>query len=799
MHGLSDLRIVDFSSEIAGPYCTKLLADAGADVIKVEAPEGDPLRRWSASGADLGGEDGALFQFLNASKRSVVGAPEDADVRALVAGADLVVESFGPGTVDAAELGERHPALVLLSISPWGQRGPWRRRPATGFTLQAEAGSIGSRGVPGAEPFQAGGRIGEWLGGTFASVGALAAVRRARATGAGEHVDFSLLEVMNIAGSNYLDLVMSLFGRPPLAGSGQNIETPSIEPTRDGWVGFCTNSAQQFSDFLLLIGRPDLREDEALFLVQNRMARLDEWNAIVHAYTREHTTAEIIEQASLLRIPVAPVNDGRSVREHEQLVARGVFQRAPSGRFEQPRPPYRLDGESPPAPRPAPRLGEHTGRIEAREPREARAIREPSALSLGGERALPLAGLRVLDLTAWWAGPSATHMLACLGADVIHVEAIQRLDGMRMLGGAFRGRERWWERSAFFLAANANKRGLTLDLTQAAGRGLMERLIGVSDAVFENFTPRVMDNFGLDWPKLRAANPQAIFVRMPAFGLDGPWRDHTGFAQTMEQLTGLAWLTGHPDDQPRIQRGPCDPLAGMHAAFALLVALAEREAKGAGVHVECTMVEGALNAAAEQLIEFTATGNLLHREGNRSPEAAPQGLYPCRGHDATTSPRWLALSVATDAQWAALKAVLGNPAWTRASAFDTHRGRRAAHDRIDAMLRPWAATCEFAEVVEVLVAAGVPAAPVADPRATSRNPQLIARGFYEAVDHPVVGSHPIPGLPFRYASVDRWLHRPAPTLGQHNAEILRELLGLGSDEIARLEAEAVIGQLPAGG
>jgi crotonobetainyl-CoA:carnitine CoA-transferase CaiB-like acyl-CoA transferase len=451
MHGLRDLRVIDFSSQIAGPYCTKLLGDAGADVIKVEGPEGDPLRRWSATGADLGGADGALFRFLNASKRSVVGRPGDPEVQALVAGADLVVESFEPGVIDALDLLGRFPSLVLLSISPFGRGGPWTHRPATEFTIQAESGSIGSRGLPGREPFQAGGRITEWVAGTFATVGALAAVRRARESGWGEHVDFSLLEVMNVAASNYLDLVFSLLGRPAPGGSAQSVETPSIEPTSDGYVGFCTNSAQQFSDFLLLIERPDLRDDEDLFLVHNRMARFAEWNEIVHSYTRKHTTAEIIERASLLRIPVAPVNDGASVRGHEQLVARGVFRDAPTGTFQHPRPPYAIDGEGPPPPRPAPKLGEHTGRIEPR----SRPQREPT-----GDRRLPLSGLRVLDLTAWWAGPASAHMLACLGADVIHVEAIQRLDGMRMMGGAFRGRDRWWEYSAFFLSANSNKRGL---------------------------------------------------------------------------------------------------------------------------------------------------------------------------------------------------------------------------------------------------------------------------------------------------------------------------------------------------
>jgi crotonobetainyl-CoA:carnitine CoA-transferase CaiB-like acyl-CoA transferase len=787
--GLRDLRVVDLSTGTAGAYCTKLFADAGADVIKVEPPGGDPLRRWSAGGADLGNEDGALFRFLAGGKRSVEAGSAELETQLLCAGADLVVESFAPERFDAAALCERHPGLVVLSLTPWGRSGPWAARPATEFIVQAESGSLGTRGLPGAEPFQAGGRITEWLAGTFSAVAALAAVQRARRTGHGEHVDFSLLEVMNVAGSNYVDLFWGLLGRPPVSGAAQNVETPSIEPTADGYVGFCTNSAQQFSDFLLLIGHPELREDRQLFQVAGRLARFEWWTDLVKSWTTEHSTAEIVEQASLLRIPVAPVNDGERVLQHEQLVARGAFRKDPSGAFVAPRPPYQIDFKEAPPPRPAPHLGEHTGRVEERVV-ERRAPDGPPRL--------PLEGLRVLDFTAWWAGPSATWMLASLGADVIHVEAVQRIDGMRATGGAFMGRKpRWWEYSFFYLAANTNKRGLTLNLQDPRGLDLARKLIAQSDAVVENYTPRVMEGFGLTWDAIHATNPNAIYVRMPAFGLDGPWRDHTGFAQTMEQLTGLAWVTGHAKDQPRIQRGPCDPLAGMHATFALLVALEERERLGRGVHVECTMVEGALNAAAEVAIEFSAYGGRLVREGNRSPAAAPQGLYPCVGHDAAASPRWLALSVESDEQWLALRALLGDPDWARDPDLAHRAGRRAAHDTIDAELRPWFAARERDDAIAALVEAGVPAGAVADPRTSSAHPQLSARGFHETIDHPEVGEQATPGLPFRYASVERWLRRPAPTLGQHNHEILSEL-GLTDEEIAALAAAKVIGDHPEG-
>jgi crotonobetainyl-CoA:carnitine CoA-transferase CaiB-like acyl-CoA transferase len=799
--GLAGLRVLDFSSQIAGPYCAKLLRDGGADVIAVEPPGGNPLRRQTASGADPGEADSALFSFLRAGTQSMVGARGDAHVEALLAEADLVIEAYGLETdpdvrLDVAALRGANPALVVLSITPYGTSGPWAGRAATEFTLQAECGSIAVRGLMGAEPYQAGGRIAEWAAGVYGAVAALPAVLRAHGTGRGAHVDLSILETANMVFSNYSETMNRLMNgsveEAPHAFLAPTVETPSIEPAADGYVGFCTNSCQQFSDFLVMIERADLQDDEALAQFACRLMLFGEWTGIMREWLSKKTTAEIIELASLLRIPVAPICNGETVLGHEQLVNRGVYAPDAEGRFEQPRRPYRIDDVDPPAPGPPPKLDPGAApRFPAREAALPRFADD--------EEALPLEGLRILDLTAWWAGPAATQLLACFGAEVIHVDSTVHPDGLRLVGGMFAGHyDSWWEASTHFLHANTNKQDITLDVSKPEGLALLERLIGECDAVVENFTPRVLQNFGLSWERVQELNPQALLMRMPAFGLSGPWRDRPGFAQTMEQLSGLAWVTGHPDDQPRIPRGPCDPVAGMHAAFALLVALARRERSGRGHLVESTMVESALNIAAEQVLEWSAYGRRLERHGNRSTLAAPQGLYECAEGETATD-KWLALSVASNAQWRALRELLGEPAWAMDSALDSLAGRRKAHDELDARLREWTAGRDRDELLALLRARDIVASPVVNACRLLRSiPQLHARHYFEAPEHPVVGRMPLPGLPFRLSGVERWLRTPAPTLGQHNREVLGNLLGVSDETLASLEREGIIGTRPAG-
>jgi len=326
---------------------------------------------------------------------------------------------------------------------------------------------------------------------------------------------------------------------------------------------------------------------------------------------------------------------------------------------------------------------------------------------------------------------------------------------------------------------------------------LLRRLIEQSDVLVENYSVRVMEQFGLAWDVVHAWNPRLIMVRMPAFGLDGPWRDRVGFAQTMEQVSGMAWLAGYADTAPMNARGPCDPLAGLHCAFSALVGLHLRERTGLGTHIESTMVETALNASAEQVIEWSAHGQLLSRDGNHHHGVAPQGVYAVADQPEGTMGA-VALCIETDAQWQALIELIDDPRM-RDERFALLEERMAARDLFDEVLAEWCAHRNTDEAVDALLAAGVPAAPVVGARYGDRNPQNDARGFFEAVDHAVIGTHRIGAFPVVFGrQPPKRFSRPAPRLGEHNREVLGSLLGVDDAELARLTAEKIIGTRPGG-
>ncbi len=501
MEPLDGFTVVDLSTGIAGAYCTKLLADGGAQVIKVESPQGDPLRRWSASGATIApGEDGALFSFLACSKHSVVaepGAAADIElVNGLLASADAVVWSRGSTVAESApfspaEILRAHPHLIATSITPFGLDGPWRDRPATEFTLQAWSGGMMGigRGSQDRAPVFVGGQVGDWVSGAFAGAATLSSRIRTLGTGGGELVDLSMLEAQILGLTYYPVTFFEMLGRPWRTERRPTV--PGVASARDGLVALGCGTAQQWFDLCAMSGHEEwIDEESPLSITEQANLHAPE----LYEWVSDQTVDEIRDLATAFRIPTSPVGNGENVTSMDHFQARGSFVTNPRDGFTQPAHPYRLHPARLRAPQPPPRLGEHTESY-----RGAELVPRKADVADGAADRLPFSGLRVLDMTTFWAGPSCTHVLAMLGAELIHLESTPRPDGTRLIAGIPATEDLWWEKSPIFSGPNTNKKSLTLDFHTERGRELLRRLIATCDVIVENYTPRVLDNIGLDF------------------------------------------------------------------------------------------------------------------------------------------------------------------------------------------------------------------------------------------------------------------------------------------------------------
>lgn len=402
-----------------------------------------------------------------------------------------------------------------------------------------------------------------------------------------------------------------------------------------------------------------------------------------------------------------------------------------------------------------------------------------------------LAGLRVLDLSHFWAGPSATEFLGDLGADVIKVESTRMYDRWRsILVPAFdSGDAPFYETGPYFNTINRNKRGITLDLRTGDGLALFKRLVAECDIVVENFTPRVMPAFGLDYPKLREIREDLIMISLPGFGSTGPWKDHVSFAWPTESTAGFPALTGYDGGSPTYWGQPgADAIAGMFGAFAVLVAAEYRRATGRGQYIDLSQVEILTSFLGSQLIDYARYGSIPERHGNRHPEWAPHGVFPTAGED-----RWVAVAVTTDDQWHGLCACLGRADWAARPELASAAGRKAAEDELEAGVAAWTRQHGDEEAAEMLQVAGVAAGAFLTTDRLVSDPHFLAREAFVAMDRRYVGAHPIQRTWARFSETPDRIERPAPTLGQHTDEVLRELLGVSDERLAQLETDGVIG------
>lgn len=777
---LAGLRVVEVGTDIAAPYCTKLLLDLGADVNKVESPAGDPLRSWGSSSG--------LFEYLNAGKCGLtidLESHPDA-LSELISQADVVVEDLPAGSSDRLNWGldrkalrRINPNLVVVRIADYGQDGPRRNRPSTSLTLQAASGWVNTREL-GRAPVQAGVRIPEYIAGSYAALGALTALRVADA-GLDRviEVDVSAFECLlsTLAYPMLMAERLKSLGLPPNSKAGPML---GIVRAADGWIGINCLTGQHWLDVCAMVGLPEFGEHQIAIMLGG--PEREEFFAKAQPWLDSMTVADLVELSQAMRIPAAPVNDGASILDCPQYRERGFFIESEAGgqRFLRPGAPFRLARTPVEPPKPAPRLGDQVAA-------SSHDRRTKPAASAVDDVTMPFADLKVFDLSTFWSGAYLTCYLGAFGADVVKVESIQRPDGHRYSGSLLRSSDDWYEIGPMWQGTNLNKRDITLNLSTEAGRELALKLAAEADVVVENFSPRVVEQFGLDYASLVKVNPDVIMVRMPGLGLEGPWRDYVGWALNFEQISGMSAATGYPDGPPCNLQGPADPIVGVHASVALLAALEHKRRTGEGQLIEVAQIEVGAAVTAEPVIEYSLTGRAYEREGNRHRNYA-QGVY------AASNDEWVAISVRDDSDWAAVVDVIGRPELLNDPRFASPQARLHNHAAFDDILSGWTAGRPPDEIAEALLRRGVPAERILTADRMYDVDQLEARGFYEELEHRLAGRQRFPGWPFRITPGPLRHHRtPSPTLGQHNAEVLGGL-GLSDGEVATLREQRVIGE-----
>ncbi len=408
----------------------------------------------------------------------------------------------------------------------------------------------------------------------------------------------------------------------------------------------------------------------------------------------------------------------------------------------------------------------------------------------------PLQGVRVVEMGQLIAIPFAMKLLADMGAQVIRLESTRRLESYRSdsvylneIYGEF------WNRGANFYEQNRNKLGITLDLGRPEGLGILRRLIAISDVFAENFTPRVIKNFGLEYSDLCRIKPDIIMVSSTGYGFDGPWANFGATGPATEGASGLAFTTGYPDGPPVMAEIPyVDYTAGEHTVFAVMSALMSRLRTGQGQFIDVSQTQAAAATIPEALLDFAANGRAPTRIGNGDPVMAPHGCYPCAGED-----RWIVIAVSGDLEWRGLCEAMGRKDWAADQRFAGSLGRWQHREELDSMLAAATSAWDAHRLMNALQAAGVPAGAVLDSKDLLFDPHLRERRFYEVTQHhPSTGMPPLPyaSRPWKLSETPAISPKAAPLMGEHNEFVFGELLGLSAAEIARLEQDGVIGYAP---
>ena len=799
---LEGIKVIELAESVSGPYCAKLFADFGADVIKVEAPStGDPSRSWGPfPGDEPDLEKSGLFHFLNTNKRSVCLDLETSEgrqsFRDLLASADILIENMSPAwkrahELDWARVQALNSQLVMISISPFGQTGPyaeWRGYDLNAYHLTGASSRYCGR--PGEMPLEHGTFAADFFGAVSAAAWGLAATLGRDKVGGGQQVDVSSAEAIAatfVGGQNIGGYAQDgVFDKR--TGIGMPLAAPaSIMPCKDGHVWMLALESGQWNGLRKVMGDPEWMQLEMFQDMFARGENADLIYSMVGEWTAKHGKMEIMERCQEAGCPITAVFTVAEAAEHPHLKERGYIvelEHERLGRYRTLGAPFKLS-ETPGGPcRAAPLLGEHEAEVLS-------ALAETSPKTAAGSGSggkLPLEGIKVANFGWVWAGPVTGQTLGFLGADVLKVESYARVDMTRTLPPFAEG-ERDPNRSLSNNACWAGNGSVSLNLKQAEARELALQLVAECDVVVENFGPGVMERLGFGYDELRKVKDDVIMFSMPAAGLYGPLKNVRTYGLSLTSTTGLDSLVGYGEgDILPVENAFSDPYNGIFGAFAILTALAHRDRTGQGQQIDFSQQEAVMQMVGPAFSDYALNERVAGPLGNRHPlaMAAPHGVFPCQGDD-----RWISIVAQEESEWDGLVEAMGAPTWASAPEFSDLEARRKNINALHEKLGEWTAGFDDRELADTLQAAGVAAAPVLTVADLLDDPHYRARETFIEVDHPLGYRETIYNA---YVKLSRSVPRvrPGPWIGQDNDRVFRDLLGLDEERYQALKDAKII-------
>jgi crotonobetainyl-CoA:carnitine CoA-transferase CaiB-like acyl-CoA transferase len=785
---LTGVRVVDLADE-RGELAGRILADLGAEVVRVEPPGGAVSRTFPPFAPD---GSSLYFAYRNSNKQGVTAdltTPEGLEtVRALIADADVVLEAFRPGELaalglDPVALRAEHPELIVASLTDFGQTGPYAGFAGTDDVVVALSGWLATSGIPSKPPLLVPGALAYDTLGVLGAYAVLCALRDRLETGHGTHLDVSALEAttqMNTWGIPNTKATLNADMPPPTLRSGQSPVYPTVK-TADGAIRLVILAPRQWQAMWEWMGSPEVFADPMWAQTVTRIMNADVLNPFLEAHFAEMGMVEAAAEAQRRGVVATPMLKPSDVLENEHFLARGTIVDAevlpglraavPSGFFE-------LDGVRAGIRSAAP-AGGGSATFTA-ESRTADAAPAPSAPRPADRQ--PLAGIRVIDFGHGGVGVEGGRMLAEYGAQVIKVETRTYPDFIRIVMGS--------EMTPSFASSSRTKLSFGVNTKTPEGLAVLHRLIASAHIVIENNSTGTMDAMGVGYERLRELNPDIVMVSSQLMGSHGPYADWIGYGPTLQTAGGLSWLWNFDDgeDPPGNPAIHPDHLAGRLCAIAGLAGLIGQKLHGhRGVHAEVAQVEAMVCTLGDLFAAESLTPGSVTPEGNADRRGAPWGVFPCAGEQ-----QWAVVCTRDDADWAALVEVMGSPAWATDPAYATTAGRIAARAAVEEGVTAWTSGLSPQEVMERCQAAGVPAGAMLTSFDQMSDPHFTARGFCLPVDQIDLGPLLLEGPCF---TGDTWPTPPvfrAPRLGEHTRMVCTELLGMDPTEVEALIASGAL-------